>query len=177
LVGTDLALNQLEDSSVENVIALSLDNLLALPDWRASEKLFTKLLQLKQVASKNFIIQTRQPEEKIFDYAITGNLIDFYRDEIAERNSLGYPPFKILIKISLSGNGNSIKKEMANLEKILTPWSPLVYPSLNKNKQGSPVINLLIRLPAEAWPEEKLLNYLRQLPPNFDINIDPLSVL
>lgn len=177
LVGTDLALNQLEDSSVENVIALSLDNLLALPDWRASEKLFTKLLQLKQVASKNFIIQTRQPEEKIFDYAITGNLIDFYRDEIAERNSLGYPPFKVLIKISLSGNGNSIKKEMANLEKILTPWSPLVYPSLNKNKQGSPVINLLIRLPAEAWPEEKLLNYLRQLPPNFDINIDPLSVL
>lgn len=176
LLGTELALNNL-NNPVDNVIALGLDNLLTIPDWRAEEKIFFKLLQLKQLAEKSFIIQTRKPEEKIFDYAINGNLIDFYRDEIDERRLLNYPPFKILIKLSLTGEKNEIKKEMKKLSTILAPWEPLVYPSLQKDKQGFPTINLLLRINPNLWPDPQIITILRQLPLKFIISVDPISVL
>lgn len=176
LVGTELALNYLDDK-IDNVIAVGLDALLTMPDWRASEKLFNTLLRLKQLARKHFIVQTRQPDEKIFAYVLTGNLIDFYRDEIAERQELGYPPFKVLIKISLTGKTAEIRKEMAKLENILTKWQPLVYPNLTKDIKGLPILNILLRLPATAWPNPELLEILKSLPPSFLIRVDPESVL
>lgn len=176
LVGTELALNYLPEK-IDNIAVVSLDSLLAMPDWRASEKLFSLLLRLKQLANKNFIIQTRQPEEKIFSYITEGNLIDFYRDEISERQQLGYPPFKVLIKISLAGKGIEIKKEMTKLIKLLDKWRPLAYPNLNKDLKGQDILNLLIRLPSSDWPDQELLKILKVLPPNFLINVDPESVL
>lgn len=176
LVGTEMAFNFI-DEQIDNVIAVSIDAFLARPDWRASEKLFTTLLRLKQLAKKHFIIETRQPEEKIFSYVTSGNLIDFYRDEIAERQELGYPPFKVLIKISLAGSLTEIKKEISKLESLLSKWKPLVYPDLTKNLKGLPVINLLLRLPASIWPEPEILKILKSLPPIFTINVDPESVL
>lgn len=176
LIGTELALNHIS-SQVDNIIVTNLDALLAMPDWRASEKLFTTLLRLKQLARKHFIIQTRQPEEKIFSYITSGNLIDFYRDEIAERQELGYPPFKVLIKISLAGHLPEIKKDIGKLETLLEKWHPLVYPNLTKNAKGLPVLNLLLRLSANAWPDPELSKILKSLPQTFTINVDPESVL
>jgi len=37
------------------------------------------ILSLRSLASKKMIIQTRRPDELIFDYALKGNLADFYR--------------------------------------------------------------------------------------------------
>ncbi|HRZ30107.1 MAG TPA: hypothetical protein P5274_00325 [Candidatus Paceibacterota bacterium] len=176
LVGTELALNYLDDK-IDNVIVIGLDALLTMPDWRASEKLFNTLLRLKQLARKHFIVQTRQPDEKIFSYILTGNLIDFYRDEIAERQELGYPPFKVLIKISLAGKTAGIRKEVGNLEETLTKWQPLIYPSLTKNDKGLPILNILLRLPTTAWPNPELLEIFKSLPPAFLIRVDPESVL
>lgn len=176
LIGTEMALHYI-DEQIDNVIAVGLDTLLAIPDWRASEKLFGTLLRLKQLTRKHFIIQTRQPEEKIFTYVTSGNLIDFYRDEIAERQDMGYPPFKSLIKISLAGNLSEIKKEMAKLETLLTKWHPITYPDISKNTKGLPVLNILLRLPASLWPEPEILKILKSLPPTFVINVDPESIL
>lgn len=176
LVGTEFALNYLAEP-IDNIVVAEIDYLLALPDWRASEKLFSTLIRLKQLASKNFIIQTRQPTEKIFSYVSDGNLIDFYRDELAERRELGYPPFKVLIKISLAGKINEIRKEMIKLETLLANWQPLVYPSLTKDNKGQPIINLLLRLPSAKWPDPELLKILRILPPNFVVKVDPERIL
>ncbi len=176
LIGTEMALHYL-DNQVDNVLAVGLDAFLAMPDWRASEKLFSTLLRLKQLARKHFILQTREPEEKIFSYITGGNLIDFYRDEIADRQELGYPPFKVLIKISLAGSLPEIRKEMSRLEKMLEKWHPLGYPDISKNTKGLPVLNILLRLPASAWPHPELLKILKSLPPSFIINVDPESVL
>lgn len=176
LIGTEMALHYI-DKPIDNIIAVGLDALLAIPDWRASEKLFSILLRLKQLTRKHFIIQTHQPEEKIFNYVTNGNLIDFYRDEIADRQDMGYPPFKVLIKISLAGSLPEIRKEMTRLETMLTDWHPLVYPDISKNTKGLPVLNILLRLPASIWPDPKLLKILKSLPPSFIINVDPESVL
>lgn len=176
LVGTELARRQLTEP-LDNIIVAGVDAWLTRPDWRASEKLFSILAELKLLATKRFIIQTRQPAEKIFSYITTGNLIDFYRDELAERRELGYPPFKVLIKISLAGKPAEIKKEMTKLESALAHWEPLVYPSLTKDVNGQTVINLLIRRPAAKWPDPELLKILKNLPQAFSVKVDPESVL
>jgi primosomal protein N' len=176
LIGTEMSLHYI-NGLVDNVIAVGLDAFLAMPDWRASEKLFSTLIRLKQLARKHFIIQTRQPEEKIFTYVTNGNLIDFYRDEITDRQEMGYPPFRVLIKISLAGSLPEIRKEMVRLEKMLEKWQPLSYPDISKNVKGLPVLNILLRLSASLWPEPEILKILRSLPPTFVINVDPESVL
>ncbi len=176
LVGTEMALNYLTDK-IENVAIIGLDHLFTKPDYRLGEKLFSELLRLKLLASKRLFIQTRNPEEKIFSYVLSGNLLDFYRDEIDERRELGYPPFKVLIKISRAGKKEEIKKDIAQLEKLLTDWQPIVYPSLTKSAKGLSVLNLLLKLPTAEWPNKKLLTILKSLPPTFIIRVDPESVL
>jgi len=176
LIGTNLALNYLREK-VENIAAVNLDAVFTLPDYRAGEKIFSHLLRLRLLASRRFFIQTRNPEEKVFSYVLAGSLLDFYRDEIEERRQLGYPPFKILIKISREGLARDIKKDIAQAEKILSAYEPIVYPSLARNAKGQPVLNILIRRPAAKWPDHDLINLIKSLSPIFIVNVDPESIL
>jgi primosomal protein N' (replication factor Y) len=176
LVGTEMALNYLSEK-IENIGIVGLDGLFTKPDYRLGEKLFSELLRLRLLASKRLFIQTRNPHEKVFTYVLSGNLLDFYRDEIEERRELGYPPFKILIKVSREGKKDDIKKDMAQAEKSLAEWNPISYPSLGKNIKGLPILNILIKLPTASWPNKKLLAILKSLPPSFIIRVDPESVL
>jgi len=176
LIGTEMALNYLREK-IENIALVGLDNLFAKPDYRLGEKLFSELLRLRLLASKRFFIQTRNPNEKVWQNVLSGNLLDFYRDELEERQQLGYPPFKTLIKISREGKKEDIKKDLVQLEKSLAPWQPISYPSLTKNVKGLPVSNILIKLPSSSWPDKKLLALLKSLPPTFLIRVDPESVL
>jgi primosomal protein N' (replication factor Y) len=176
LIGTEMALNYLREK-IENIAIVGLDNLFAKPDYRLGEKLFSELLRLRLLSSKRFFIQTRNPDEKVFQAVLSGNLLDFYRDELEERRQLGYPPFKTLIKISREGKKEEIKKDLAQLEKSLAPWQPINYPSLTKSVKGLPVSNILVKLPSSAWPDKKLLSLLKSLHPTFLIRVDPESVL
>ncbi|MCX6712327.1 MAG: hypothetical protein NT041_01395, partial [Candidatus Vogelbacteria bacterium] len=176
LIGTEMALNYLGEK-IENIAMVGLDHLFTKPDYRLGEKLFSELLRLRLLASKRLFIQTSNPDEKVFQYVISGNLLDFYRDEIAERRELGYPPFKVLIKISREGQKEEIKKDMSQLEKALAFWQPISYPSLGKNIKGLPILNILLKLPTASWPDKKLLSILKSLPPTFIIRVDPESVL
>lgn len=176
MIGTEMAINYLTDK-IENIAFVGLDHLFTKPDYRLSEKLFSNLLRLRFLVSKSLFIQTRNPEEKVFNYVTSGNLLDFYRDEIDERRQLGYPPFKVLIKVSREGKKEEIKKDIAQLEKVVTNWQPITYPSLTKSNKGLPILNLLIRLPASLWPDKKLLSILKNLPPSFVIQVDPESIL
>jgi len=176
LIGTEMALNYLGEK-IENIALVGLDHLFTKPDYRLGEKLFSELLRLRLLASKRLFIQTRNPKEKVFAYVLSGNLLDFYRDEIEERRELGYPPFKVLIKISREGKKEEIKKDLAQLEKALTEWQPINYPSFTKSIKGLSILNLLIKLPTASWPNKKLLAILKSLPPTFIIRVDPESVL
>lgn len=175
LLGTEMALPYLPEK-IENVAVAGIDAFFALPDFRIAEKLFSLLLNLRSKATKRFLIQTGNPEEKVFDYVLAGNLLDFFREEIAERKKLGYPPFKTLIKISLAGQSDTTKREMKRLTDSLASYNPLVFPTLiGGNKENE--LNLLLKLEPEKWPEQKILAILRALPPTFVIEVDPEKIL
>ncbi|MFA6897796.1 MAG: hypothetical protein WC250_00085, partial [Candidatus Paceibacterota bacterium] len=111
LLGTEMALTYL-DQKIENCAVASLDALFAIPDFRIDERVFQILLRLRSLSTENFLIQTRNPEKKLFEYALSGNTIDFYKDEIEVRQSFNYPPFTVLIKLSLRGTKEYALGEM-----------------------------------------------------------------
>ena len=132
---------------------------------------------MRSLSENNFIIQSRQTNIKIFEYALKGNLIDFYRDEIEDRREIGYPPFTTYIKITIEGEKNSVKKQMEEIRQFLKPYELSVFDAWNPGSQKKFTINGLISLKKDLWIDKILLNKLRELPPNCSIRVDPVTLL
>lgn len=176
LIGTEMALNYLPEK-IDHVAIASLDSLFALPDFRIQEKIMYTLIKLRNIATRSIIVQTRLPEESVFEYGLKGNLSDFYRTTLNDRRKFMYPPFGTLIKISIEGKKNDIANQMANIQKLLDPHSLDIFPAFTATVRGNSIIHGLIKMLPHTWPDQKLLNTLRNLPLSVSIKINPESLL
>jgi len=176
LIGTEMALSYL-DKPIENSAIATMDSLFSLPEWRMSEKILSLLLKIKENTENEMLIQTRKPEQKIFDFIQKGNLVDFYKDEIKKRKQFGYPPFSIFIKVSVVGTPDRVSKEMEYLKKLLNKYDIQIYPSSIKVARGKFAMHGLLRVLRKDWPNEEIVEILRSLPPHFSIDVDPESLL
>jgi primosomal protein N' len=132
----------------------------------------------RSIARNHFIIQTRNPEEPFFTAAMRGDLLVFYREEIAERKVFHYPPFTVLIKIRIIGKDvNALMNEGKLLREKFTSYMPTVYPSHYNLPAGKRAINVLLRIPTDAWPDASLITELRALPPEYIISVNPEEIL
>jgi primosomal protein N' (replication factor Y) len=103
LLGTEMALSYLHKKVSATAIA-SFDFLFSIPDFRIREKIFRIILQVKNLSKGVFILQTRNTEDSTIVYALSGNLLEFYKKETEDRAPLGYPPFGMFIKVTARGN-------------------------------------------------------------------------
>ncbi len=177
LIGTEMALFHLREK-IDNIAVVSIDAYFAIPEFRINEKIFNILLRLRQLTLKNFMIQTREANEKLLDLALKGNTTDFQRQELFERKKLKYPPFSTLIKVSVQAKNEVLTQALETLKTDhLEDYQTIIYDSVSRLAgQSDAWTNLLLRLPAGVWPEPKLLELLRQLPPAFFINVDPENI-
>lgn len=175
LIGTEMMIPYLEP--VEHTAVVSIDALFSLPDFRIHERLLYTLLQLRNVAQKSFILQTRAVEERIFNHALKSNVLDFYRDEIEERRVFNYPPFSTLIKISLHGRKDAVQKEMEDIKEYFKPHELALFPAFVKNADGQFSMHGVMKIPRKKWIDEELLAKLLALPPQFTVAVDPESLL
>jgi primosomal protein N' len=176
LLGTEMALTYL-NQKIDNAGVVTLDSYFSIPDFQINEKIFHILLELRALAQKNFLIQTRQDNKKIFDYAVKGNLLDFYRDEIADRKNIGYPPFTTYIKITVEGEKNSVKKEMEEVKKFMEPYELSVFDAWNPGGKTKYSMHGLISQTKGKWVDKDLLSKIRNLPPSITVKIDPITLL
>jgi primosomal protein N' len=176
LLGTEMALLYL-DEKIENVAIVSMDSMFSIPDFRIREKTLSILIRLRSLATKNFLIQTRNREEAVFEYAEKGNLTDFYNQEIKEREQFDYPPLTVLIKISLSGEKTRVENSMQALVASLPEYDIITYPAFSPFSGGTYTMHTLIKIGRDRWVEPALYEKLRALPPSFSIAVDPESVL
>lgn len=176
LLGTEMALTYLT-KKINNTGVVSLDAFFGIPDFRINEKVMHILLSLRNLAEHALIVQTRQPNQSVFDYALKGNLSDFYREEIGVRKSLGYPPFQTFIKISREGKRAEARKAMEEAKKFLAPYEVSLFESFHKGTDENYTVHGLIVLELDEWVDKNLLVKLRALPPDFQIKIDPDSLL
>lgn len=179
LVGTEIIFSYIHQP-VDMVVAASVDPLFTLPDFRINEKIFQLLIKLKSLAKKKFYIQTKMPEQKVFEEAMRGNISGFYRAEIESRKESSYPPFSLLIKITGENkNKPKLKKDMDELEKRLAKWNPISYSAFTPKIKDKYIWNILLKIGPETWPtgQKELREILSSLPPAWKINVDPESLL
>jgi len=176
LIGTEMALLYLTEK-IENSAVVSIDSFFSIPDFRINERILNILLKIRSVTDKNFIIQTRDTTQKVFDYAVKGNMSDFYRDEIIDREKFNFPPFSTLIKISISGTKNEVLEFVENIQQMIEPYEINIFPAFIPQSKGKYGVNGIIKIPREKWPDTELYEKLKQLPLDILINVDPDSLI
>lgn len=176
LLGTEMAFSYLHKKVASSAIA-SFDSLFSIPDFRIREKIFRLILQTRNLARENFLIQTRNPDDPTVEFAVAGNLMEFYKKEIGDRRVLGYPPFGIFIKITARGTRNFVVKETENLKNILAEYNPAVFSSIHEKRGEQAAVNAVIRLLKERWIDRDLLSLLKSLSSHLEIKVDPDNLL
>jgi len=176
LIGTEMALMHIS-GTVDHVAVASVDSMLALPDFRIEERLMYMLLRLRSIATRTVLVQTRRADNRIFEYGLKGNLSDFYRSVIAERKRFDYPPFSLLVKITLEGRKEDIARQMGELQAHLAPHEIDVFPAYTATSRGKSQIHGLMKIERRHWPEPELVGKLRSMPPEVSVKINPESLL
>ncbi len=176
LIGTEMALPYLEQP-IENTAIASLDSFFSIPDFRIHERVADILLSIRWLTESQFIVQTRRPDEAVFTHMLRGNMLDFYRQDIKERERFHYPPYSVIIKISLEGKRDAIAQEMARIQELVRPVSLDVFPSFVRGNRGASVLHGIMKIPRADWPDVELLNKLRSLNPGVVVKVDPETLL
>ncbi len=107
LVGTQMVAKGHHFAGVQLAAVVDADTGLALPDFRAEERTFQLLTQLAGRSGRDapgrVIVQTFQPESRAVEHAVRHDVAGFLAGELERRRALGYPPFRHLVRILVSG--------------------------------------------------------------------------
>jgi primosomal protein N' (replication factor Y) len=107
LVGTQMVAKGHHFAGVELAAVVDADTGLGLPDFRAEERTFQLLTQLAGRSGRDapgrVLVQTFQPESRAVEHAARHDVAGFLAGELERRRALGYPPFRHLVRILVSG--------------------------------------------------------------------------
>ncbi len=107
LVGTQMVAKGHHFPGVELAAVVDADTGLGLPDFRAEERTFQLLTQLAGRSGRDapgrVVVQTFQPDARAITYAARHDVKGFNDGELERRRALGYPPFRHLVRIVVTG--------------------------------------------------------------------------
>ncbi len=132
---------------------------------------------MRAITDRNLIIQTRDVEQKVFEYAVRGNLVDFFKEEIDDRKAFNYPPFSTLIKISIAGTKDEITSLVEELHNKIDQYEIDIFPAFVPQTKGKFAVNGLMKIPEGEWPNKNITDILKSLPMNYSVNVDPESLI
>ena len=177
-----------------NLIAVvNADALTNIPDFRSEESLFYQIeklasfLPVRQTGEpKKLLIQTYNPENKLMEKAITGNYIDFYNNELKLRQTLNYPPFFKLVKLTFKhiNRDRASYAARTTTEKLKTVVARAkleetikiieAVPAYIEKERGLYVYNIFLKVREGYQGLNELLKYVG---PGWIIDIEPRSLL
>lgn len=104
LIGTQLVAKGLDYDTVDLVGIIAADISLNIPDYRSAEKTFQLITQAAGRSGRGekqgrVVIQTYNPDHYAVKAASRHDYEAFYREEIAERQAMTYPPFGNIIRV------------------------------------------------------------------------------
>lgn len=107
LLGTQMVAKGHHFEGVEFAAVVDADMALALPDFRAEERMFQLITQLAGRSGRHsqgrVIVQTFAPDARPVRLAARHAVEEFLVEEIERRRELGYPPFRHLVSVIVSG--------------------------------------------------------------------------
>ncbi len=120
LVGTQMVAKGHDFPGVRLVGVIHADLGLHFPDFRAAERCFQLLTQVAGRAGRGdepgqVLVQTYAPEHYAMKPVLAHDYERFYREELAQRPALGYPPFGFLLHVGVSSEELSAAETAADL--------------------------------------------------------------
>src|SRR5512143_518902 len=120
LVGTQMIAKGHDFPEITFVGVLLADLSLSFPDFRASERTFQILTQVAGRSGRGdrpgkVLFQTMAPESPAIRKAAEHDYAGFMENELAARESMGYPPFGRMLLLRLSGAKQDAAREAADL--------------------------------------------------------------
>lgn len=108
LIGTQMIAKGLDFDNVGLVGIISADNELNIPDYRSAERTFQLITQAAGRAGRGdyrgrVVIQTFMCDNYAVKYAAANDYDSFFREELAIRKMMDYPPYTDLIKLLFTG--------------------------------------------------------------------------
>ncbi len=188
LIGTQMIAKGLDLPLVTLVGVVNADTALHLPDFRSNERTFQLLTQVAGRAGRSLlggqvIVQTYEPGHYAIRAAADHDFHAFYRDEMAHRREIGYPPYNRLVRLVLRVEGSEkARKEAEQLHELLAQRieerglvqtsligpAPCFYP----RHENIHCWHLIVRGPNPT----AILDDLRQSR-GLSIDVDPVSML
>jgi primosomal protein N' (replication factor Y) len=111
LLGTQMVAKGHHFGGVALAAVVDADTALGLPDFRAEERTFQLVTQLAGRSGRDapgrVVVQTYQPDARPIVLAARHDVEEFLAGELARRRELGYPPFRHLVRIVVSGAGRA----------------------------------------------------------------------
>ncbi|MFN3689762.1 MAG: primosomal protein N', partial [Fimbriimonadales bacterium] len=194
LVGTQMAARGLDFPLVTLVGVISADTGLYLPDFRASERVFQLLTQVIGRAGRRdkpgrALLQTYNPEHPAVQCALNQDYESFYRQELAQRREVGYPPFVRLVNLlSVDASAPAAERPLQQLaatlesqigDTLLQVLGPAPAPLARLENRYR--YHLLLKFAPDREPATMLAPALEQLPPSdrarIKVDIDPMQLL
>ena len=183
LLGTESSLAFLPH--IEYSAIASLDSLFSIPDFKINERIAHTILRIIEKTSKYVLIQTRNAKNSVLKHIESGNLLGLYREELAIRKMLHYPPFITHIKITIEDTRAGATSKMKNLQHLLeeceknssAKFETLVFPAFVPGAKGKSTLHLLLSIAKGAWPDEHLRSLLQSLPHEYAVRVNPESLL
>lgn len=177
LIGTDLALPYLE-KGVDQVGIVTIDSRLALPLYNAEESALRTLLELNSLARESAFVQTRQPDNRVFVSMGGRKLRKFRNEESLLREAFQYPPFGLLISITINKDKSVAEAEREKIADFLRPLleekERLLLPTLRgTKKRGVYSATIILKIRDSLESNSLLRDGLRSLPSNIDIRVGP----
>jgi len=175
MIGTSMALPYLT-KPVTTTVVTSYEATRAIPTWRAEETLLSLLLILREKATNQCFVQTRINPDYILKYAERGLIDEFYDEEIIMRKALSYPPYTFFILLTWTGTQAQILEAEKYVNAQLTTTELQFYNAPLLTSKGI-TRHGLIRIEASKWPEQTLIEQLRNLPPSIKIEVGPDKII
>jgi primosomal protein N' (replication factor Y) len=187
LIGTQMIAKGLDLPLVTLVGVISADTALYLPDFRAAERTFQLLTHVAGRAGRSYrggqvIVQTYNPDHYAIRTAAGHDYAAFYRQELAYRRQLGYPPFSRLIALRYSHRdgarcrteaerlGRWLAAEIRRLNLVADTIGPV--PCFFSRLLGRYRWQIIVR----AADPARLLHDVA-LPRGWRVDVDPVSLL
>ena len=180
MLGTESSLAYLPEVTYSGIA--SLDSLFSLPDFRINERICHIILRLLEKTSSYVIIQSRNAKNPILKHLMSGNLNSFYREEASAREIISYPPFVTHIKITVEDTKANAAQKMKKLQDILEPFESkglkvMIFPAFVPTVRGKSILHMLLTMQKGNWPDVELQATIAHLPPDYEVRVNPESLL
>jgi primosomal protein N' (replication factor Y) len=107
LLGTQIVAKGHHFTGVSLAAVIDADTGMSVPDFRAEERTFQLVTQLAGRSGRDapgrVLVQSFQPESRAVALAARHDVEGFLEGELARRKELGYPPFRHIVRILVSG--------------------------------------------------------------------------